>query len=314
MSNLNAHPSQVSASILVREKRGLNEKGKIKIWHEKTCDCPETHLGCINAKGWVKAQIGVWKFYYEKRDIRDKEIHPAVWPIALPKKIIELFTHEGELVVDPLAGVGTTLIAARDLNRNAVGFDLNPKYIQVCKERLAQQQVETAKTAKQIPVLANAKDISQYLKEQTVKLTVTSPPYARNLDRKRLNKSRRGNERKNKQYLKVEQYSQNKEDLGTMDLRNYIATLQEIYEGLLPLMKPRSHAVINVADIWLDGQRLPIHKEIIDALEEIGYKLKNTIIWDRTNIVNRVGIFGWPSNYITMGTTFEYILDFVPAK
>jgi len=47
------------------------------------------------------------------------------FPIALPKKCIELFTHKGELVLDPFAGIGTTLIAARDLERNAVGFDLN---------------------------------------------------------------------------------------------------------------------------------------------------------------------------------------------
>ena len=46
-------------------------------------------------------------------------------------------------------------------------------------------------------------------------------------------------------------------------------------------------------------------------MDKAGYKLRNTIIWDRTNIVNKVGIFGWPSNYITMGTTFEYILHFM---
>jgi hypothetical protein len=45
-------------------------------------------------------------------------------------------------------------------------------------------------------------------------------------------------------------------------------------------------------------------------LRSVGYELRNTIIWDRTNIVNNIGIFGWPSNYITMGTTFEYLLDF----
>ena len=39
-------------------------------------------------------------------------------------------------------------------------------------------------------------------------------------------------------------------------------------------------------------------------------ELRNIIIWDRTNVVNRIGIFGWPSNYITMGVTFEYLLDF----
>lgn len=49
--------------------------------------------------------------------------------------------------------------------------------------------------------------------------------------------------------------------------------------------------------------------------ESRGYEFRNTIIWDRRNIVNRIGIFGWPSSYITMGTTFEYILDFIlPVK
>ena len=48
----------------------------------------------------------------------------------------------------------------------------------------------------------------------------------------------------------------------------------------------------------------------MDTLRAVGYQLRNIIIWDRTNIVNRVGIFGWPSNYITMGVTFEYLLDF----
>ena len=49
---------------------------------------------------------------------------------------------------------------------------------------------------------------------------------------------------------------------------------------------------------------------IIEAIEKAGYELRNTIIWDRRNLVNRAGIFGWPNNYITLGTTLEYILDF----
>ncbi|MFB3069051.1 MAG: site-specific DNA-methyltransferase, partial [Acidobacteriota bacterium] len=48
----------------------------------------------------------------------------------------------------------------------------------------------------------------------------------------------------------------------------------------------------------------------IEALQNVGYELRNIIIWDRTNIVNRIGLFGWPSNCITMGVTFEYLLDF----
>ena len=106
------------------------EYGKpIEVDYQKTCSCSSNKLNCLSAKEWIKAQLGVWQFTYEKRDIRNKDIHPATFPIALAKRVIELFTHKGELVLDPFVGSGTTLIAAQDLNRNAIGFDLQEKYI-----------------------------------------------------------------------------------------------------------------------------------------------------------------------------------------
>ena len=138
----------------------------------------------------------------------------------------------------------------------------------------------------------------------------TSPPYANLLNRARKNKSRRGDERKNEQYLKVEQYSQDPRDLGTMSLEKYTVEMGNIYERLLPLLKPKGHCVINVPDMWWENKRITIHIALVEELRKRGYELRNIIIWDRTNIVNRIGIFGWPSNYITMGTTFEYLLDF----
>jgi DNA modification methylase len=262
----------------------------------------------MDAKSWMKSQIGVWQFFYEKRDVRDKEIHPATFPINLAKRTIELFTHEGELVIDPFVGSGTTLVAAWDLNRNAVGFDINKKYIEVCKERLSQSALVVK--AKQIPVHDDARNISQYFAPETISLLFTSPPYANLLNRPRLNKSRRGETRNNGQLHKVEQYSQDPNDLGTLPVVEFSEAMRDIYAQLLPLLKPKAHCVINVSDIWWEGKRVPIHVYVIHALQQAGYELRNTIIWDRTNIVNRVGIFGWPSNYITMGTTYEYLLDF----
>ena len=90
----------------------------------------------------------------------------------------------------------------------------------------------------------------------------------------------------------------------------YQRAMTEIFQGLLPLLKERGHCVIDVPDMWWENQRVTIHIAVVEALRQVGYELRNTIIWDRTNIVNRIGIFGWPSNYITMGTTFEYLLDF----
>ena len=86
--------------------------------------------------------------------------------------------------------------------------------------------------------------------------------------------------------------------------------LGSIFSGLLPLLRPKAHCVINVPDYWMENKRYTLHINVVNALREIGFELRNTIIWDKTNIVNAIGIFGYPSNYITMGTTFEYLLDF----
>jgi len=280
----------------------------IDIGSTKTCACSEKHLNCLSAKEWIKSQLGVWRFFYEKRDIRDKTVHPATFPIALAAKLIELFTHQGELVVDPFNGSGATLVAAADLGRNAVGFDISPAYCQLSDSRLPRGH--KTGNPRQLTLCADARHILDYLPEHSISLSLPSPPYANLLNRKRLNKSRRGNARKNGQYLKVEQYSQQENDLGTLAVEEYEAAMTEIYRTMLPLMKPRGDVIINIADMWWEGQRIPLHLSIVRALQNAGYIFKNTVIWDRTNIVKGIGIFGWPSNYITMGTTFEYLLHF----
>lgn len=279
----------------------------LPIGSERTCECKTNNINCLTAKEWLKCQLGVWQFIYEKRDIRDKNLHPATFPISLSKRIIELFTHKGELVLDPFVGSGTTLIAAKDSDRNSVGFDLSGKYIELCDKRLSNEN-SMFSNSQQIAIHDDARNIHKYLKEKSVKLIWTSPPYANLLNRKRKNKSRR--DRNNEQLNKIEQYSQDSRDLGTMDIDSYTSAIGEIFELLLPLLKPKGHCVINVPDMWWENERITIHVSLIEELRKRGYELRNIIIWDRTNIVNKIGIFGWPSNYITMGVTFEYLLDF----
>jgi DNA modification methylase len=279
---------------------------KIAIGTNRTCSCKSNSLNCLSGKEWLKSQIGVWQFFYEGRDIRDKKLHPATFPISLAKKVISVFTHEGQLVLDPFVGSGTSLVAAQDLNRNAVGFDLQEKYIELCVKRLASNNLFNQ--AQQVAIQDDALHIPNYLEPASVSLIWTSPPYANLLNRKRKNKSRR--ERNNEQLHKIEQYSQDPRDLGTMALDEYTSAMGDIFEKLLPLLRPKGHCVINVPDMWWENERITIHVSLINELRKRGYELRNTIIWDRTNIVNNIGIFGYPSNYITMGTTFEYLLDF----
>jgi DNA modification methylase len=287
----------------------LKPRKLLDINYERTCDCSPKHISCITAKEWVKGMVTIKEFFYTGRDIRDKNVHPAVYPIALPAHFIELLTHEGELVLDPFVGIGTTLIAAQDLKRNAVGFDLKEEYVEVAKERLSQSRLDG--NAKQIAVVDDSHNIPEYLvKKNSVSLCITSPPYANMLNRKRLDKSIRGDLRDNGHLNKVQQYSKDPRDLGTMNHEAYANALTEIYSSILPIMKPKSHCIVNVNDVWWKNKRYLTHAYVIEALERAGFEFRNTFIWDKRNLVNRVGIFGWPNNFISLGATMEYILDF----
>ena len=287
----------------------------IDIDHSRLCDCKNGFLSCIEPKEWMKNQIGVWQFMYEPRDIRDKKVHPAVFPIEMAKRVIAQFTHRGELVLDPFVGSGTTLLAAQDLDRNAVGFDLKQEYVDLSNSRVENSPQDSH--CKQIAVCDDARHIADWIEPGTVKLVFTSPPYANILNRERKNKSRRGDMRLNEQYGKVEQYSQDPNDLGTLAADDFEKALSEIFAQMKPIFQEKAHILINITDAWIDGKRVPLHINVINAMRAADYEFKNTIIWDRRNLVNNIGIFGWPSNYITMGTTFEYILDFIlppPSK
>lgn len=287
----------------------------ISIDNARLCDCKKGFLSCIEARDWMKNQIGVWQFMYEPRDIRDKSVHPAVFPIAMAKRVIEQFTHRGELVLDPFVGSGTTLLAAQDLDRNALGFDLKQEYVDLSNSRVSEPPVDCH--CRQMAFCDDARNIVNRVAQGTVKLAFTSPPYANILNRERKNKSRRGDLRENEQFGKVEQYSQDPRDLGILDADSFEKQISEIFRDMMPVFQEKAHILINITDAWIDGKRVPLHINIINAMQAAGYEFRNTIIWDRRNLVNKIGIFGWPSSYITMGTTFEYILDFTlpaPAK
>jgi site-specific DNA-methyltransferase (adenine-specific) len=67
--------------------------------------------------------------------------HSAAFPEALPEWFIKLFTQQGDTVLDPFAGSGTTLRVAHRLNRKAIGIEIVPKYIQVMNEQLDTRQL-----------------------------------------------------------------------------------------------------------------------------------------------------------------------------
>ncbi len=68
--------------------------------------------------------------------------HPAPFPEELPHRLIQLYTFEGDVVLDPFCGSGTTCVAARKSQRHYIGYEINPEYAQNAKARLQTMESE----------------------------------------------------------------------------------------------------------------------------------------------------------------------------
>ena len=75
----------------------------------------------------------------------DKTIHPTIKPVKLMSYIITLFTREGDWVIDPFLGSGTTGLASKLLNRNFIGVEREKEYFDICEERLSVSREELVK-------------------------------------------------------------------------------------------------------------------------------------------------------------------------
>ena len=81
----------------------------------------------------------VWDVNTEPRRRSDSGVddHPAVMPMTLANQCVSITSEPGDIVLDPYAGSGTTLLAARNLNRRWVGIELNPSFVDLIEYRLA---------------------------------------------------------------------------------------------------------------------------------------------------------------------------------
>jgi site-specific DNA-methyltransferase (adenine-specific) len=86
-------------------------------------ECPEYSL-----------RGNVWHIWNQNRGIG----HPAPFPETLAKDHVASWSNPGDVILDPFAGSGTTLKAAKELNRHWLGIEINPTYVEICKARLSQ--------------------------------------------------------------------------------------------------------------------------------------------------------------------------------
>lgn len=94
------------------------------------------HVGAYNEKSILNYIESASNIIRIKTSKSDKGLHPTQKPLELMKLLIELTTVEGQIVLDPFCGSGSTLLAAKELDRNYIGIEIDRTYFEIAKKRL----------------------------------------------------------------------------------------------------------------------------------------------------------------------------------
>jgi len=103
----------------------------------------------IQKEEFLEFTKSIWRFSPESAR---KVKHPAPFPVELPYRLIQLYTFEGDVILDPFCGSGTTGVAALKTNRHFVGFDINEEYVNIAKERVTKCSQKIEGVRAQIPL------------------------------------------------------------------------------------------------------------------------------------------------------------------
>ncbi|HBY06361.1 MAG TPA: DNA modification methylase, partial [Chloroflexi bacterium] len=142
----------------------------------------KNRLNNLDTKAWLIFQKS---WFIHNPPPRKKGVlrHPAKYPETLAQEFIEFFTKEGEYVLDPMVGTGSTLVAALNAGRHGYGIELNPTYAAIAQQVIYEERQSLGTAAEHLIaeiIEGNAADFSRLAAQFDIPLidyVITSPPY-----------------------------------------------------------------------------------------------------------------------------------------
>ena len=225
--------------------------------------------------------------------------HGAVYPIKLCERLIKMYSAEGDTVFDPFLGIGTTMIAAQQLDRHCVGIELNSKFAGIAQNWLNDVQGLFKNDKHYKIVNDDCRNLLQHVRKDKVQLTITSPPYADFIqkslkDRETVHKTSVIRHENNST---VKQYSEHEDDFGNLPYNDFLEEIKHILKDNLEVTKVGGYSCWVVKDYRDTKNKIPyvpFHSDLARAGEEVGWKYHDLIIWDQTG-QRRLILLGYPS-------------------
>lgn len=292
------HEKAVQAS-LIAETEKRDEAGAADQQAEVSGAEVRNRANELDGKAWTRYSISIWNDLRKTRE----EIalrHPAMFPLALPRRLIESLTNRHQrLVLDPFAGVGTTVIAAQRLGKDGVGIEISPEYAEKARSCWSQMSLLAHEGGNATIHTADAMDLLQFLDEESVDLVITSPPYWDILSQKRTADGK-----------EIRDYGETPGDLARIaDYREFLQQLRSVFAEVYEAMRPGAYCCVIVMDIRKKDRFFPFHSDVAEFMKEIGFIYDDIIIWDRSHEYNNLRPLGYPSVF-RVNKVHEFILIF----
>jgi DNA modification methylase len=261
-------------------------------------------LNDLDPKSWLKFQKS-WFIHNPPARRKDVLLHPAKFPETLAQDFIEFFTKKGEWVLDPMAGTGSTAVAALRAGRHCYGVELNPKYVEIAAQLMAGERRALGESAVGMTAQIVQGDAAS-LGSAAVgpfHYLLTSPPYWNMLHARGAETQRK---RRASDGLDVV-YSEDPRDLGNVpNYDDFIGRLASIYVGLQPVLAPGAYLTIIVKNVKKGGRVYPLAWDLARVLDGT-YSLKDEKIWCQDN--QRLAPYGLGSAWVS-NTFHHYCLQF----
>jgi len=265
-------------------------------------------LNDLSPKEWLKFQKS---WFVHNPPPRQKSVlrHPAKFPETLAKEFITFFTKVHQVVFDPMAGTGSTLVAALRCDRHAYGIELNPIYAGIARQVLAEERQNLGLVLNDIQCelitgdAACMADIASRHQIPPIDYVFTSPPYWNMLHARG---SATQQFRRTSQGLDVI-YSDDPNDLGNItDYDTFVDRLVCIYVNMQPLLIPGAYLTIIIKNIKKGGRIYPLAWDLAQRLGKT-YVLKDEKIWCQDN--QRLSPYGLGNAWVS-NTFHHYCLQF----
>ncbi len=253
----------------------------------------------LTAREWTLLSRNVWNDVSSPRHARHLA-HGAVFPVKLAERLIRIYSKRGSLVLDPFAGVGSTCIAAMQLERHSIGIELNPDFHRLARDWLADE--DPAGSAEWYPTLINgdARDLAGWIAPDSVQATITSPPYADFIAR-----SVRDRQRTHKKSTivlannsRAKVYSDDARDFGNLPYDKFLQQCKGLLTSLLRVTARDGYAIWIVKDYRLPPHApyVPMHSDLAMAAQSVGWKWHDLVVWDQ-NEQRSLVLLGYPSRF-----------------